>query len=120
MMTRKELIYKYECRQCGWVGYKAELVNGLSCGSCGSADKPIVSTEEKEFQVPDVVYKEFQKAKIYKELLEAGKDPEEIDTLLSEFIERVNFKYVDVVRIGGFEGHWKQGSTEEGISRAVY
>jgi len=77
-MKRMQRIYRYECPDCGWVAFRAELVNGLMCSSCGCLDKPLVSTEERAYEIPDEQYQEFEKAKELASRLVAGESMDDI------------------------------------------
>jgi hypothetical protein len=83
-MRRTQRIYKYECPDCGWIAFRAELEDGMMCSKCGCLDKPIVSTEDRTYEIDDDMYKEFSKAREYARRLTNGEDPARIDADLRD------------------------------------
>lgn len=76
-MKRKVRMYKYTCDDCGWVAYRGEIIKAGLCSKCGSTNLPVVTTEDKEFELRD--REEIIKTAEYVKRLKEGEDPEKLD-----------------------------------------
>jgi ribosomal protein L37E len=111
LSVRKVKLYRYTCKDCGWVSYRDMKLEGAICSQCGFEGAPRIEEEYFGFSVSKWTEDSILKAKEYTERLEAGQDPLDIDRDLGG---DVVFFDAPIFSLMGFS--WTLGEMDRGLS----